>query len=312
MVAAVLLLISDFSYHLKNWHAAKAAVAVVYCFPAHLPLSPAGSATPTCVVNSYFTPISSSEDHYLSSRWRTPQPQYWFCPTVRTAATVDSLGHLRWRCCCSAGGLDPQPEELPPIPYWAVLIAAGVTPPQPCWISVSAPAGFVVPASILPLKELGADPGEIFNYKALRHCLAVLVLANRPFRIALTQGPLWFSDYGLYGMQYGAQQLFEGAIPDYLAQHPASLLLISPNWANATDRFLDFFTTPQQRQQMLMGNVEGYLFKRLPLQENDVFIMTAPEYDKAPASPKFSDLSVIMCSTIRTGARLHFVRLRQR
>jgi hypothetical protein len=154
---------------------------------------------------------------------------------------------------------------------------------------------------------------KYIHYKALSiTALAVLAVANFGlFRIALTQGPLWFSDYGLYGMQYGAQQLFESAIPGYLAQHPGSRLVISPNWANATDRFLDFFATPEQRQKMTMGSVEGYLFKRLPLQENDVFIMTAPEYDKAAASPKFSDLSVDEVLNYPNGAPgFYFVRLR--
>ena len=39
-------------------------------------------------------------------------------------------------------------------------------------------------------------------------------------RDALTKGPLWFGDYGLYGMQYGAKQLFEEEIPAFLKEDP--------------------------------------------------------------------------------------------
>jgi hypothetical protein len=111
-------------------------------------------------------------------------------------------------------------------------------------------------------------------------------------RIALVNGPLWFRDYGLYGMQYGARQLFEEAIPKYLAQESDTTILVSSTWANGADNFLRFFFTPQEQQRVRMDGVETYLFKIMPLDERMVFVMTAAEYQQAKESPKFSSVKV--------------------
>jgi hypothetical protein len=326
--AGVLLLISDFSYHLKN--ARTLLKALPLALVLLLPLlifrirQPEALTTHLHVVNSYWytnLPLTEKIATYLQKLAYGLSPQYWFLPNGQDLARhrFDSMGHLRLEVLpLLLAGLILSLKNFRQSPYRVVLIAAVVTPAGAALLDIGIPRvlAFVVPASILAGLGLNWALGileKYVNYKLLSvTALVVLAVANFGlFRIALTQGPLWFSDYGLYGMQYGAQQLFEEAIPDYMAQHPGSLLLISPNWANATDRFLDFFTTPQQRQQMTMGNVEGYLFKRLPLQGNEVFLMTAPEYDKAVASPKFSDLTVDKVLNYPNGTPgFYFVRLR--
>jgi hypothetical protein len=326
--AGALLLISDFSYHLKNWRVLLKALPVglvvllpLLIFRYH---QPDALTNHLHVVNSYwYTNISLSEKvtTYLGKLAYGLSPQYWFLPNGQDLARhrFDSMGHIRLEVLpLVLAGLALSVKNFRQSPYRAVLIAALVTPAGAALLDIGIPRvlAFVVPASILA--GLGLNWALVIlekyiNYKVLSiAALVVLAVANFSlFRIALTQGPLWFSDYGLYGMQYGAQQLFEGAIPDYLAQYPSSQLIISPNWANATDRFLDFFVTPEQRQEMSMGSIEGYLFKRLPLEEKDVFIMTAPEYEKAVTSPKFSDISVDKVLDYPNGAPgFYFVRLR--
>ncbi len=326
--AGVLLLISDFSYHLKNWRMLLKALPVglvlllpLLVFRYH---QPEALTTHLHVVNSYWytnIPLSEKITTYLQKVAYGLSPQYWFLPNGQDLARhrFDSLGHIRLEVLpLLLAGLILSLKNFRQSPYRAVLIAAVVTPAGAALLDIGIPRvlAFVVPASILAGLGLNWALGVLekyINYRVLSvTALVVLAVANFSlFRIALTQGPLWFSDYGLYGMQYGAQQLFEGTIPGYLAQHPGSQLIISPNWANATDRFLDFFTTPEQRQKMSMGSVEGYLFKRLPLQENDVFVMTAPEYEKAVASPKFSDIAVDKVLNYPNGAPgFYFVRLR--
>jgi len=111
-------------------------------------------------------------------------------------------------------------------------------------------------------------------------------------RTALTEGPLWFKDYGLYGMQYGARQLFEVVIPAYLKDDPNTKVLVSSTWANGTDNFLRFFFTPEELQRVRMDGVDSYLFKMLPLSQDELFVMTTSEYLKAAADPKFAQIQL--------------------
>lgn len=122
--------------------------------------------------------------------------------------------------------------------------------------------------------------------------LAFIVLAGANIRMlndALRNGPLWFRDYGLGGMQYGAFQIFD-IIEEYLKEHPDAKIIFSPDWANGADvvaRFLlDDFSSIQ------MGSVRGHIAQKLPLDENTLFIMTPQEYDIVRESPKFSDIDV--------------------
>jgi 4-amino-4-deoxy-L-arabinose transferase-like glycosyltransferase len=121
---------------------------------------------------------------------------------------------------------------------------------------------------------------------------AFLMLAGTNVRMlddALRNGPLWFRDYGLGGMQYGAFQIFD-IIEDYVKEHPEAKIIFSPDWTNGADvvaRFmLDDFSAIQ------MGSVRGYIMQKLPLDEDTVFIMTPQEYDIIRESPKFSDIDV--------------------
>jgi hypothetical protein len=83
---------------------------------------------------------------------------------------------------------------------------------------------FVIPAVLLIalglemalgwLEKLILNTGKALNaavvYKTLAVALAVVLCwANLAMlRDALVNGPTWFQDYGLGGMQYGARQLF--------------------------------------------------------------------------------------------------------
>ena len=111
-------------------------------------------------------------------------------------------------------------------------------------------------------------------------------------RDALANGPLWYSDYGLYWMQYCAKQLFEDAIPEYLRRDPKARLMLTSTWANGADTFIRFFLQPEQRARVQMLNVDFYMSARRDLNPNIVLIMTPSEYDQARTSPKFKTVTV--------------------
>jgi hypothetical protein len=122
---------------------------------------------------------------------------------------------------------------------------------------------------------------------------AVLAVASTSMlNDALTRGPLWYNDYGLYGMQYGAKQLFEDAIPAYLKRDPNTQILVSSTWANGADTFIRFFLPPEQRSRVQMLNVDYFMTVRRPLTPNMLLVMTPPEYEQAKASKKFKSITV--------------------
>jgi hypothetical protein len=122
---------------------------------------------------------------------------------------------------------------------------------------------------------------------------AAMALASLAlFRYALVSAPRWFDDYGLYGMQYGARQLFEEAIPDILERDPDTTIMVSSTWANGTDAFLRFFLPQKDHARVQMLNVDHFMGARRALDENILLIMTPAEYEAARASPKFARVDV--------------------
>jgi Dolichyl-phosphate-mannose-protein mannosyltransferase len=122
--------------------------------------------------------------------------------------------------------------------------------------------------------------------------LLFFILAGTNVRMlndALKNGPLWFRDYGLGGLQYGAFQIFD-IIDEYRAEHPDTKIILSPDWANGTDTVARFFLDDFSSFQL--GSVRGYLVQELPLDRNTLFIMTPEEYHIVEASPKFTDIDV--------------------
>jgi hypothetical protein len=106
---------------------------------------------------------------------------------------------------------------------------------------------------------------------------------------SLANGPTWYEDYELYGMQYGGEQL-SSALEDYHAANPESNLIVSSSWANGADEIFRFFLP--EGFPMRTGTVLEYLQNYIPIGAQDVFIMTSEEYGVAQASGKFSEIRI--------------------
>jgi len=121
---------------------------------------------------------------------------------------------------------------------------------------------------------------------------AFIIMAGANLRMlndALRNGPLWYRDYGLGGMQYGGFQIFD-IIDQYKKEHPDAQIIFSPDWANGTDVvarfFLDDFSSIQ------VGSVRGHITEKRPLDQNTLFILTPQEYDVVKANEKFAAVDV--------------------
>lgn len=125
---------------------------------------------------------------------------------------------------------------------------------------------------------------------------------------ALHNGPLWYQDYTLFGMQYGARQLFPAAMK-YLKEHPGYRLLISPSWTNGTGEVKRFFVPDDQ--PINLGSVDGHIFSRQPLDDYLVFVMLPYEYEQMQSSGKFKDIRVDQTLPYPNGKPgFYFVRMR--
>ncbi|HCK65365.1 MAG TPA: hypothetical protein DHW49_03795 [Anaerolineae bacterium] len=125
---------------------------------------------------------------------------------------------------------------------------------------------------------------------------------------ALRNGPTWFTDYGLGGMQYGAFQIFD-MVEEYKQEHPDTTIILSPDWANGANALLYFFLNDPSSIQL--GSIRGHINQKLPLDDSILFVITPQEYQKVFENPKFTDLQVEKIVPYPDGnPGFYFVRLR--
>ena len=107
---------------------------------------------------------------------------------------------------------------------------------------------------------------------------------------ALTNGPTWFQDYGLGGMQYGARQVFHTA-EEIMEEDPEHTVYISSTWSNGTDILMRFFIP--DGSPAYIGNADGFLDQQMELNKDMIFILTAEEFQQLSASPKVTDIEIL-------------------
>lgn len=102
---------------------------------------------------------------------------------------------------------------------------------------------------------------------------------------ALTKGAFWSADYGLYGLQYGARQLFAEAIPEFLRKHPTNRLVVSSNWANAPSYQMAFFLPSELQRRVRITNPGPAEVEQLPFTQDELFIITSADLELLRKSP---------------------------
>ena len=165
-------------------------------------------------------------------------------------------------------------------------------------ISIARTLAFIVPATILTI--LGLEWMLVWMEKKIRPAFIAFIVFITLFAIsiltindAVINGPLWTNVYGLYGLQYGAVQIFEETLPQYVKDVNNRRITITPVWANAADRYVDFFFTPKEyRDRLFVDGVDTYLLRKQDLNPHDLFVWTAEEYKRAVDSGKFKSIDV--------------------
>jgi hypothetical protein len=325
-VTAVLLLISDIRYHWENRKTTLRGLglgvllALPYIrFRLNHPDAPLDHLRR---LGSYWIqsiPIQEKLKHFWSEYTYGISPGYWFIPNNRDLPRhiMKDYGHLlRATLPFALLGLGLAIIKIRSSEYRTLLIALVAAPTGAALaeIGITRTLVFVIPATLLIAIGLSKTLTWLEKLKLPRKAIAsglfvLLTLINYAIlRDTLVNGPTWYRDYGLGGLQYGASEVFD-KIDEILDTFPEAKIVLSPSWANGTDMLARFYMSDPLPIEL--GSIEGYLFQRLALDDDVLFIMTPEEYDKAVSSEKFSMIRVEDTLSYPNGEKgFYFARLR--
>ena len=125
---------------------------------------------------------------------------------------------------------------------------------------------------------------------ALGLALVLMATSGWMTRDAIVNGPTWYGDYSLYGMQWGGKQLSD-KILEFVQAHPQAQLTLSPTWANNTDVIMRYFLGDPLPVEM--GTLDAHNNYFLPFEDKEVFILPPEEYTSLKENPKFADIEVL-------------------
>jgi hypothetical protein len=283
-------------------------------------------------------PLTQKLGRFFGEYLSALDPRYWFLPNRRDLERhlMQGYGHLSpWMAPLTLLGLLISLFRLRRPAHRALLLALLAAPSGSALVEVGITRMLVLVIPAVLLMSIGLDhalewlarQAEAAARRLRRsaqprpehteraHTILALLLAFcltwtnfAMLRDALVNGPRWYQDYTLAGMQYGARQLF-GAVNTYLETHPGVEMLVTPNWTNGADAVAAFFLPAGA--PVRMGSVEGHLFQHLPLTDQMVFVVMPAELDKIIASGKFEQVTVEQTLYYPNGQPgFYFVRLR--
>ncbi len=315
-VTSVLLVVSDYRYHWQQ--RAVVGRALLLTLLLALPYVRYSAVHPSAFVDQLQQRGSMWTDptlalpvklqRYLAEYAYGLSPAFWFLPNNgRDLARhlMDHYGNLWWFTLpLFVIGLVLTLWRVREPRYRAVLLALLATPVGSALVAIGIPRmlWFIMPAVVC--MALGLEwclawvqaRWPAWRNSTLALSLAVFVaLAGvnvYMFGDALVNGGRWSQDYTLYGMQWGAQQLFGEAIPARLAADPDVQIYVSPSWANGADMFISFFLTSAQTTRVSFNGLDYYLAERRTLPADYDLVITPDEYARLTADPKIAAVKV--------------------
>jgi hypothetical protein len=310
--AGVVLAVSDVRYHLKQWRTTLAGLILIGLLAIPLlrfrALNPQFITTTLRTMDSYwFHDLSLAEktEQFIRAWAQGVSPAYWFVPsqTLLVRHRMEGYGNLTvWLLPFFLVGVGWCLWKIKSPAPRAVILMAVVTPVSAALVAdvgITRVLAFTIPASLLIALGLETILDLLDRRFHLRYGIVSIVMFGclsaaslGMLRDALVNGPLWFRDYGLYGMQYGAKQLFQEAVPELLAADPNTRIMMTSTWANGADAFIRFFLPEEQQSRVQMLSIDYYMDRRRPLDASTILVMTPAEYELARTSPKFSRVSV--------------------
>ncbi len=246
-------------------------------------------------------PILNKLGIFLGKWLQGFNPLYWFFPnqTDLIRHQMKGLGHLPWFFLpFFLLGLWESIKKWKEPPYRLVLVALLIGPLGAAIadIAITRVLVMVVPFSVMI--SLGLDQSlnwlskkiTLKNFPAYLSAIAITIFTIWMSWYAIAKGSLWYSEYGLYGMQWGGQQLSQ-KITEFKQDNPQSKLKLSPGWANNTDIIMRFFLGDPLPLEI--GTINEYDLYYTEVDPDQVFIITPDEYNWVVQNPKFDQIEVL-------------------
>jgi 4-amino-4-deoxy-L-arabinose transferase-like glycosyltransferase len=305
VITGFLLLISDWRYHVKHWRTGMRGAALLLVLAAPLVrfwmMMPDEYSNRLSMYGSYWAAdISTLEKlgNYLRIYLSGLNPRYWFFPHGfdNPLHTMKGYGHFGWLM-------------LPPfaLGLWKalrgwkavemrVMLAALLAAPTGTAMAALHPnraLPIVIPVIVLGLVGFEAGAAWIRQQKPVREGvfgfgMAALLTFFSVFMTvdALKNGPTWYSNYGLSGMQWGARQVYSAA-KGYIREYPDRTLYISPNWTFQAEVVREFFA-PGERQ-IRVGTTDASIQSVDSKLGEKAFVLMAEEYERVKSSGRFQE-----------------------
>lgn len=294
------LLFSDLRYHLKNKRTSLIGLGILILVAApyaRFQLQHSGETYfHLRMLNSYWLedlPLADKLKTFAAYYTRALDPTYWYLSNEHDLARhrMDGMGNILW----------------PTFPFLLIgllmtlrriknsthRLLVGATLMAPLGVSIvgigiTRVMALLVPITIytsMGLEWVGNRIKQRVRPPAFSSLVfVVLALVNIGLlSTSLTAGPTWFSDYGLNGMQYGAQQVYTTAW-EMLQDNPGIKISVTPTWANGADILKRFFIP--DNAPIYMGNADRYLNLITPIDDNLVLVLTNYEYQEVIDSGK--------------------------
>ncbi len=308
VLSGVFFLLMDWHYHFaqpKSWRRGLAALlllAAPYLFFRFTHAEAFGQHLR--IVHSYWVSgISLDEKLALFfARWLNGfNPLYWYFPNEHDLIRhlMKGYGHLPWlflpftllglwSCICRR----EEPARR------ALLIALLVAPSGAALVDLAITRLLVMIVPLALLTAVGVNEALVWlsakikdwRLPAIGMALALTAAAGWMTRDAILNGLTWYSDYSLYGMQWGGQQLSENIL-EFKQVHPQKRLTLSPTWANNTDVIMRYFLGDPLPVEM--GALDAHNNYFLPFEDGEVFILPPEEFAALKENPKFADIEVL-------------------
>jgi hypothetical protein len=251
-------------------------------------------------LSSYWTedlPTAAKLERFAGTYLRGLSPGYWFTEDRLELERHRMLGypHLPvWLAPPLLLGLAVSLLRAPRSPAHRLLLIGVLAAPFSASLvalRITRLLAMVVPvtlAATVGLEQLRSWAARLLPARWLSVALGLGLTAasGAMTRDALVNGPRWFTDYGMHGMQWGATELFS-TLRERLVANPDERFVISHLWANNTNAFGDFFLSREERERITWGVIDDVLRERRPeVDRATTFVLTPAEFERALASPK--------------------------
>ncbi len=320
-VTGMFLFLSDLRYH---WQQRKilllaAGLLAIFALP-YLRFRLASDYSPLDhlrSLGSYWVqplPLTEKVMRFLLEYLHGLSPAYWFLDsTDMVRHQMRGYGNLPlWFAPLMAAGIVHAILQSRHSPAHRLVLLAALAAPSGAAlaeIGITRILVFVIPASLLAtlglewmLAELGNLIRRIWKSPGIDNVLtrlAFLLLVSVNFSMlldSLKNGPTWYTDYGLYGMQYGAKQIYQETVVPALQQDSQAKFIITPSWANGAEHFVSFFVPRALQPRVSIGQIYDFLRPPRQFTAKDYFVVTDLEFQKIRTDPKFK--TVVVRSTI--------------